>query len=240
MPVTLKLPPSAYRGYLVNVQYSLNEFGIKESDYTWERDIEDFIRIQRYKQSAIDDMLKELGLNPETFWEEKKDILINICKELSVIATGGLRRIIGRRAYVSELTHVSEDSATSGQVTFDRRENYWSPNDCQPTGQFMDAWSVVVSFHSSGTLHFDLEYDYNSMNSEEPPSDWGYPMHASFWGQDYRAAMADILNFPTTFKSNGQVVHRIGRWHGLFDKKCREEYYPMFIQMCKDAGLLKK
>lgn len=233
MPVSIKVPQIGYRGYFVNVEWYINSHTrLADWRYGWERDIDNYTTIQRYQHADIDDLFDTLGIDAEDFWENYSDALKMACEQISAIATSDFRKIIAERAYIEELTAVSED----GTVRFAQRENYWVNGGKTPTGEFINAWDVYVHLEKNGAFHFDLIYNYEDMSTASGGKG-NYPMHESFDGDDYRLALADILNIPNKFKSSGEFVRRKGYWQQTFDSVCRTKYYPLLISLLKKAEL---
>ena len=234
MPVSIKVPQIGYNGYFVNVEWYYNShMGKADWRYSWERDIDDYTTIQRYQHVDIDNLFDALGVDGKGFWKNYSNALKAACEQISATATGDFRKIIAERAYIDELTSVGED----GTVKFARRENYWYNDGKTPTGEFIDAWDVHVHLAKSGVFHFDLIYNYEDM-STAGGGGRNYPMHESFEGEDYRQALADILNIPNKFTSNGEFVRRRGYWQQTFDSMCREKYYPMLVDLLKNAEVI--
>lgn len=235
MPVSIKVPQIGYNGYFVNVNWYISSKTHRpEWQYAWERDVEDFTRIQRYQHADIDGLFKALGVDAKGFWKNYEEKLEAAQEQVSATATGDFRKIIAERAYIDELTSVSED----GTVKFAQRENYWYNDGKTPTGEFIDAWDVHVHLAKSGVFHFDLIYNYEDMSTAGGGEGRNYPMHESFEGEDYRQALADILNIPNKFTSNGEFVRRRGYWQQTFDSMCREKYYPMLVDLLKNAEVI--
>ena len=231
MPAKLQVPTYGYHGYLVTVQW----FGMGDNEhpeYVWRRENEDYAKIQRYKLGVLDDLLDNIGANPNDFWKQYEEKINSACAIVSAEATKGFRKLIAERAYISELTSVSED----GVPSFDQRYDYFRPNNKIPTGEFWLAWDVIVSLSKSGALHFDIVYNYEKM-SMLSSSGRGYPAHQTFDNYDYRQALQDVLNIPWSFETKDGFYKRVGYWQQAFDRECRTKYYDLFLDKCREFGV---
>ena len=114
MPVSIKVPQIGYNGYFVNVNWYISSKTHRpEWQYAWERDVEDFTRIQRYQHADIDGLFKALGVDAKGFWKNYEEKLEAAQEQVSATATGDFRKIIAERAYIDELTSVSEDGTVT-------------------------------------------------------------------------------------------------------------------------------
>ena len=236
-----------HHGWMSSVVYTVEDGEIKGTP-VWQRqqkETEKSVSINRYKYKAIDELFKISGYDDaDFFWEDFEKDLDKICLEMSKIATNTLRRLIATMAYTT--TKISEknnkpvyDYDSVGIIQFQQ-----NPAEAYtPTGEFIKAWVVVVSITDSmRSLRFNVVYDYDAMTVSPPPYAHYFPIHESFGGQDYRRALADILNESWSFwRDNGDEprhVTRPGGWQEIFDGYCHNEFYTIFLDKCRKAGMI--
>lgn len=227
-------------GFLRTVVYTVTKDAF-ERRVVWERqqkENEEIVSINRYKYGAIDEIFKLTGLkNADIFWKKYTNTLNKICLLLSIQATNYLRTLIATQAYTS----VVVDRATS-QPSFEKDEMghmqfEFDPDEAYtPTGEFVEAWEVIVEFTESlRSLRFNIVYNYDEMSTRPPEYPGFFPTHQSFGGEDYRRALADILNNPRAY-NNGNF--RRGKWQQAFDVYCHTKLYTEFINWCRKAGII--
>lgn len=214
---------------------------IFERKTVWERQRkknEEIVSINRYKYGAIDEIFKLTGLkNADVFWKRYANTLNKICLYLSIQATNYLRTLIATQAYTSVVIDVN-----THQPSFDKDEmghmqfEFDPDNAYTPTGEFVQAWEVIVEFTESlRSLRFNIIYSYNEMSTRPPEYPGYFPTHQSFGGEDYRRVLADILNNSVMY-SNGNT--RRGRWQEAFDVYCHTKLYAEFINWCRKAKII--
>ena len=188
---------------------------------------ESFIKVQRYKQKAIDTVFPD-------FWEKYEHSLNMICAQLKAELEEKLYELIIERAYTNGGNTVNND--------------YWYENGHRPTFEFAHAWEVEVYVSSSGALHFDPVYHWEDMSVDVAPRNKGdnnlshYSLHAGTFGnargKDMRQALADILNVPQTAMYYTSIKVRKGRWYEAFMSYCRSEGVSRFKQLCAEYGIV--
>lgn len=184
----------------------------------------DFIRAQRYKQKAIDTMVPG-------FWEAYANSLNIVCALLSEELTQKLKDLILERAYTNS-----------------SNSDYWYENGHRPTYEFANAWEVIVYVGRTGTLHFDMKYNWQDMDVDVAPRNENnnnlshYSLHAGTFGnargRDMREALADILNMPSSVTYVYSTKTRRGRWQETFLQYCRSDGVARFRSLCQDYGIL--
>lgn len=183
-----------------------------------------FVQAQRYKQKAINAMIPG-------FWEAYSEKLNVVCSILAEELMQKLKELILERAYTNSYN-----------------SDYWYENGHKPTYEFANAWEVIVYVGKTGTLHFDMKYNWQNLSVDVAPRNKGdnnlshYSLHAGTFGNarglDMREALADILNMPSSVMYIYSVKTRRGRWQEAFLNYCRTDGVTRFRNLCQDYGIL--